>query len=672
MFTFRNLIIFTACLSLNLHAATDETTDAYFDLDLEDLLSMEITSVSKKKQRLSEAAAAIFVITNEDIKRSGVTTIADALRLAPGIQVARIDSNKWAVSSRGFNAQFANKLLVLMDGRSVYTSSYSGVYWEDQDTILEDIDRIEVIRGPGATLWGANAVNGVINIITKSSSKTQGSLYVVGGGDEEKFFTHFRKGFAIGEDLSGRFYLKLNQRDSTYAPALDAEAGDEWQSLRGGFRIDTDTDNASSWTLQGDVYKNDLNQIVKSLWLDPFDPDNAPPYQITNIDDAFVSRGYNLLGRWQYQAGDSNYTLQTYFDHTYRSEEILKQEIDTFDIDFQHQYQGFDGHDLVWGLGYRRIEDSYNNTYNVSIENTDNLEIELVSAFIQDEIVLDDDLRLTLGSKFEENEYTGTEIQPNVRISWLPKPGHTLWSSLSRAVRTPSAVERRGSLATGVNHVPLIELSVDGSEAFDSEKLTAFEIGYRLQPTEQTSVDIALFYNQYEDVGTFEVADTVFGNPIRFEFDNKRDVLTNGIEVIFDWFPREDWKIQTAYTFVDVDDDVDADSTDNISANLIGGSTPEHHLTIRSAYDYSERLSLDVWLYYVDELDGSAYSVSSSTIEDYTSLNLKLNWRPEKHMELSLVGHNLNNDRHAEFVGENFISVTEIERSAYVQLKLEF
>ncbi len=316
-------------LSCNLHAA-DGDLDSYLDLDLEDLLSMEITSVSKRKQRLDQAAAAIYVITNEDIRRSGVTSIADALRLAPGIQVARIDSNKWAVSSRGFNGQFANKLLVLMDGRSVYTSSYSGVYWEDQDTILEDIERIEVIRGPGATLWGANAVNGVINIITKSSARTQGNLFVAGAGDEESF-SHIRSGFKLGEDISGRAYLKVNQRDSSFAPELDDEAGDDWDAMRVGFRFDSDADAASSWTLQGDSYDNDLNQTIKALWLDPFDPANNPPdlsdpYRVRNIDEEIVSRGYNLLARWQYQdGGDSIYTVQSYLDHSYREETILEQ-----------------------------------------------------------------------------------------------------------------------------------------------------------------------------------------------------------------------------------------------------------------------------------------------------------------------------------------------------------
>ncbi|MDJ0832295.1 MAG: TonB-dependent receptor [Gammaproteobacteria bacterium] len=679
-------------LSCNLHAA-DGDLDSYLDLDLEDLLSMEITSVSKRKQRLDQAAAAIYVITNEDIRRSGVTSIADALRLAPGIQVARIDSNKWAVSSRGFNGQFANKLLVLMDGRSVYTSSYSGVYWEDQDTILEDIERIEVIRGPGATLWGANAVNGVINIITKSSARTQGNLFVAGAGDEESF-SHIRSGFKLGEDISGRAYLKVNQRDSSFAPELDDEAGDDWDAMRVGFRFDSDADAASSWTLQGDSYDNDLNQTIKALWLDPFDPANNPPdlsdpYRVRNIDEEIVSRGYNLLARWQYQdGGDSIYTVQSYLDHSYREETILEQEIDTFDIDFQHQYQGFAGHDLVWGVGYRRIQDDFNGSFSVSIDDPDSLETELLSAFIQDEIALAEDLRLTVGSKFEENDYTGTEVQPNLRLIWLAQPGHSVWGSLSKAVRTPSAVERRSSIVAfivpGLPLPPVAPLvsTVDGSEDFDAEKLTAFELGYRVQASETTSVDLALFYNQYQDVTSFET--TQFGAgldpanipntttyPSQVVFGNKRDVTTQGLEAVVDWHPAQDWKMQAVYSYIDISDDLDDDSIDNISNGWIDGSTPEHQLSIRSSHDVTSTLTLDLWLYYVDELGKSAYSVGSQ-IDDYTSLNFKLNWQSAENMQVSLVGLNLNEDRHAEFIGENFISETELERSAYLQLTLDF
>ncbi len=675
-------------LSFNALSIEEEPLDAFLDLNLEDLLSMEITSVSKKKQRLSEAAAAIFVITNEDIRRSGVTSIADALRLAPGIQVAKMDSNKWAVSSRGFNAQFANKLLVLMDGRSVYTPSYSGVYWEDQDTILEDIERIEVIRGPGATLWGANAVNGVINIITKSASKTKGGLFVAGSGDEVDNFAHYRHGFNLAEGVDGRAYFKFKQLDSSYATDLEQQAGDEWQSLRAGFRIDGNTESDQSWTVQGDTYQNDLNQIIRSKWLDPFDSDNSLPFQLENLNDKFESNGHNLLARWENPLSEQSLTsLQFYYDHTERQEDILGQEITTFDIDFQHRYQGFEGHDLVWGLGYRHIEDKFDNTFGVGIDNPDHLTSELTSAFIQDEISLKQDaLRLTLGSKFEHNDYTGTEIQPSARLLWKAKPGHTLWSSISRAVRTPSAVERRGNIVgfviPGLGPVPTLVSTVEGSEDYDSEKMTAFELGYRITPSEKTSIDLSVFQNDYDNFLSFETtsfgAGLDFSNipnttlyPSKVEFDNKREVTARGLELVFDWYVEEDWRLQTTYSYIDITDTIDSDSNDDISAEVVPGSTPENHLSIRSAYDFSQKLSLDVWVYYVDELSASAYSVDSK-INDYSSVNLRIGWRPDDNMEFSVTGHNLNEDRHAEFVGENFITRTEVERSIYAQFRLDF
>ncbi|RDH85215.1 MAG: outer membrane receptor protein [endosymbiont of Seepiophila jonesi] len=459
----------------------EESVDAYLDLELEDQLSMEVTSVSRKKQRLNEVAAAAYVITQDDIRRSGVTSIPEALRLAPGIQVTKMDCNKWAISSRGFNAQFANNLLVLIDGRSVYTSTYSGVYWEVQDTMLEDIDRIEVIRGPGATVWGANAVNGVINIITKQASETQGGLLVAGAGNEEKALTSLRYGAELGEQTFGRIYLKYNDRDSSFAPLLDEQAGDDWNSLRAGFRVDGVLNVSSQWTLQGDIYETDENQIVHNIYRDPTDPANNPPYSDSNVADNIEASGWNLLGRWEQRLSEgSSATLQVYFDHNERKEAVLEQRNDTLDIDFQQQFSSLEGHDIVWGLGYRRIQDDFGNTFSVSLSPEEQTS-DLFSTFVQDEIELTPEtLRLTLGSKFEHNDYTGFEVQPSARLLWLPKEGHTLWSSVSRAVRTPSRVEDSVSIVTriipiGPPPTPPMILTVNGDEDFEAEELTSIE-----------------------------------------------------------------------------------------------------------------------------------------------------------------------------------------------------
>ncbi len=673
----RQLLLSSLLSSVLLSApiSAEESLEAYLALDLEDLLSIEVTSVSKKKQRLNEVAAAAYVITQDDIRRSGVTSIPEALRLAPGIQVTKMDSNKWAISSRGFNAQFANKLLVLIDGRSVYTPSYSGVYWEIQDTMLEDIDRIEVIRGPGATVWGANAVNGVINIITKQASETQGGLLVAGAGNEEKALTSLRYGAELGEQTFGRIYLKYNDRDSSFAPSLDEQAGDDWNSLRAGFRVDGVLNASNQWTLQGDIYETDENQILQGVTQDPSDPANSPPYSDSNVADNIEASGWNLLGRWERRLSEqSSTTLQVYYDHNERKEMILGQRHDTLDIDFQHQLSPLEGHDIVWGLGFRRIKDEFDNTFPVSLS-PDEQTSDLFSAFVQDEIELaPDTLRLTLGSKFEHNDYTGFEIQPSARLLWLPKEGHTLWTSVSRAVRTPSRVEDSASIVPriipiGPPPIPPFILTINGNEDFEAEELTAIELGYRVQPAERLSLDLALFYNQYNNLGTFEsVALT------ERVFDNKLEATSRGFELAMDWHLLEWWRLQANYSYIELEQEAASDSTDIVTGPVVEGSTPKHQLSVRSAMDLSNEWSLDLWAYYVDELAASSFSSAQIPIPipSYTSLNTRLAWRPWKGLELSLVGQNLLQDHHAEFVGETFATLTEVERSVYGMIRFDF
>lgn len=661
---------------LGTSAQASESVEDYLELDLEDLLSMEVTSVSKKKQQLNETAAAIFVITQEDIRRSGVTSIPEALRLAPGIQVAKIDANKWAISCRGFNTQFVNKLLVLIDGRSVYSPTYSGVYWDAQDTLLEDIDRIEVIRGPGATMWGANAVNGVINIITKQVTDTQGGLLIAGAGNEEKVIAGLRYGAELNENTHGRVYLKFNERDSSYAPGLDDEAGDDWKSLRGGFRIDSQTSVSDRWTVQGDIYDANENQTL-NLWKDPSDPDNggfAPYFLAANMPDEIESSGWNLLTRWDRQiSNDSNTTLQLYYDHTKRAESFLEQEQDTLDIDFQHQLNLIGNHDLVWGLGYRHIEDNFSNTYNVSFL-PDSSSFDLFSVFLQDEIeLLPDRLRLTLGAKFEQNDFTGFEIQPSARLVWMPTERSTLWGSVSRAIRTPSRLETSSRIVSRIIPLPPTytptAINTVGNEDFSSEKLLAYEVGYRIQPRENASIDLAVFYNDYDNLQTFERSSSV---PTDIVFDNKLSAHSYGLELVVDWLPAEWWRLQTNYSYLQISAQLDGDSNDPVGVlNIVEDSSPQHQVSLRSMMDLSHRVSLDLWVHYVDELKRTSYSIVQP-VSDYTSLNARVAWKPLENLELSLVGHNLLDNHHEEFVGENLLIQTEVERSIYGKIRWNF
>lgn len=676
---------------LSLPAYPDESMEGYLDLPLEDLLSIEVTSVSKKKQRLNEAAAAIFVITQDDIRRSGVTSIPEALRLAPGLQVAKIDANKWAITSRGFNSQFANKLLVLLDGRSVYTPNYSGVYWDVQDTLMEDIDRIEVIRGPGATLWGANAVNGVINIITKFASDTKGGLITLGAGNEEHGLAGFRYGADLTATTEGRFYIKHFARDNSILAMDGSDEDDKWKSLRAGFRLDGTPSAQNRWTLQGDIYDTTENQRITNRWQDPtlFDPASldplTPPYTYlptldSDLQDKIDNTGWNLLGRWNHLIdSQSDISLQIYFDHTYRDELFLTQRHDTWDLDFQHNLTLSEKQELIWGLGYRHIEDRFDNSFTISIH-PDSRNLDLYSAFIQDQIVLSPDtFFLTIGSKFEHNDYTGYELQPSIRGLWKLNEKSTLWGSLSRAVRTPSRIERdvrivtnTGVLTTGNPFTPVVPITsaIYGNDAFNSEKLLAYELGYRIQPRENLSFDLATFYNNYKDLQTYETIDQT-----AVIFDNKMSGYASGFELAVDWRPIPWWRIQASYTQINLSLEYANDSRDIFQTAAIGeGSSPEHQYSLRSSMDLTKDWEFDLWIYDVGELPAASVgaTLSDITIDSYTSLNARLGWRPRKDLQVSLVGLNLQASAHSEFVSEYFSALTGVERSIYGKIRWEF
>lgn len=581
-------------------AQINHSVEGFLELNLEDLLSMKVTSVSKKKQKLKEAAAAIFVISQEDIRRSGVTSIAEALRMAPGVQVARFDANKWAISSRGFNSQFSNKLLVLIDGRSVYTPTFSGVYWDLQDTLLADIDRIEVIRGPGASLWGANAVNGVINIITKFSSDTQGGLVSAGASQEEEGFASLRYGTTLSENSHGRFFLKAFKRDSFVLESDGSDGGDDWEAQRAGFRIDTHSDGPDNWTVQGGCPGSHANQDLSFKWVDPttfdssgIDLSAAPGTQTEtterNISTFLESSGWNLLTRWNHVISEQSSTsLQLYYDSTKHKELYLAQVIETLDMDFKHNLTIGQTQQLIWGLGYRHIKDEYENTFQISMNPVADT-VNLYNVFVQDQIeLLPDQFYLTLGSKFEHNDYTGFEVQPSIRGLWKTSDTSSVWGSVSRAIRMPSRGEYNarivrftGLITTGIPAFPLAPVNVElnGNEDFDSEKILAYELGYRIQPLENLSVDLAAFYNDYEDLLTYEQItreSIVFGN--------KMSGHGYGFEVVLDLRTNAWWKIKAAYSSIKLSLQLDNDSLDMGTAVSINeGSSPEHQITLRSS-----------------------------------------------------------------------------------------
>ncbi len=642
-------------------------------LSLEELMNIEVTSVAKKPQRLAAAAAAIFVITHEDIRRSGATSLPEALRMVPGLQVARIDANKWAITARGFNGRFANKLLVLIDGRSVYTPSFSGVYWEVQDTLLEDVERIEVIRGPGATLWGANAVNGIINIMTKHAQDTQGGLITAGGGTEERGFGGVRYGTTLGEDAHVRLYVKYFNRDD-FVDTSGNNTDDAWHMLRGGFRLDWQVLDRHALTVQGDLYGGDASQ---NLTL----PTLTPPF-VMLIDDDIDLLGGNVLTRWQHTvAASSELTLQLYYDRTEREEKaIFRETRDTIDLDFQHRFALGQRQEIVWGLGYRYTHDHISESFFLAID-PDSRGDNLFSAFVQDEITLvPDRLRLTLGSKFEHNDHTGFEFQPNARFLWTPHARHAVWAAVSRAVRTPSRAEDdvRFNFAVLPPNTPLRNpsalpavVTVEGNRDFDSEVMLAYELGYRVRPLERLSLDIAAFFTDYDNLRTGEPGSPVFSTSplpphlvLPNVLQNRMHGESHGVEVAVDWRPMDWWRLHLAYTYLQLHLRIDRDSQ-NPTAEEAAGQSPHHQVSFRSAMSLPWDLEFDVWLRYIDELP-------TLDVDRYVTLDLRLAWKPVKRLELALVGQNLLEGRHLEFRQELFPVPTAVQRSVYGKITWQF
>ncbi len=663
-----NKITISSCLLVNIlcfcHLVIAEERNEALDLSVEDLLKVQVTSVAKKAQSLNDAPAAVFVITNEDIKRSGATSIPDALRLAPGLDVARIDSNKWAVSSRGFNGRLANKLLVLIDGRSAYTRSFAGVYWENQDVMMEDVDRIEVIRGPGATMWGANAVNGVINIITKNSSKTQGALLNVGGGTQEQGFGSFRYGAKLSKDTTARVYVKgFNRGENTLLSG--GGAGDDWNKVQGGFRLDSQLTPKDTLTFQGDIYKSNINQLS-------YYPQVTSPFQVTE-NDYTSTYGGNLLSRLQHTfSPTSDYYLQLFYDTYTRNEIPIYDSRSTLDVDFQHRFALLDWQEIIWGVNYRFGHDRIkaNNILKgapVFFIDPTSVNDQLVTAFIQDELTLiDNSLWLTIGSKFEHNDYSGFEGQPSARIMWAPHNQHRLWAGVSRAVRTPSRADQDLKFLFGTIGTLPIALWAQGSPTFKAEEVITYEVGYRTTFLKSISVDVTGFYNDYRDLRYAIQGDPIFDGAsvkVPFNITNNQQGKTYGAEIAAIWQMLDWWRWDVNYSWLQTQ--LDANPFAQISIS------PSQRVSLRGALSPWPDVDLDFWFRYVST-NFAISELGNQYIKDYITLDLRLGWRPHKDIELSLVGQNLLASKHLEYVHENQTFPTAIDRGMYGKISWSF
>ena len=654
------LITAIGCLAA-CHAASAQDVSDLLDLSIEELATLRVTSVSRLEESLSDAPASVFVITAEEIRRSGVMSVAEALRLAPGVEVARRSTHEWSITIRGFNSDLANKLLVLIDGRSVYSPLYAGVFWDVQDTLLEDIERIEVISGPGGTLWGANAVNGVINIITRSAADTKGAFVELGGGNEERGFAGLRYGGTLGDDIAASAYVKYFDRDSSKEIG-GGDGIDDSHLAQAGFRMERESGESSLFTLQGDVYGG----ASAGVFRDSFTLGTLPAGTEGETDVA----GANVLGRWDREFDNGDLTLQIYYDYTRRDiPNTYKESRDTVDIDFQHHWAFGDRNDVLWGVGFRESSDELDNTLFASFEPA-NRDDQTWSAFFQDKIELSERLYLTLGSKFEDNDYTGFESQPNARLSWLMDERRTFWAAISRAVRIPSRLDTdlRLTLPFPIPGIPFpVYVTVAGNPELDSERLVAYEAGYRIQAGDRLSFDVTVFHNDYEDLQTVEPQPPVIVAvpPLPYALvpnllDSRMAGESSGATFVANWQPASSWRLRFQYSRFDLDLETEPGSLDQARPNLTGNS-PEDQLAVYAFAELPRNLSLYTGIRYVDALPNQA-------VESYTAVDVNLAWQARERMRASIAVQNLNDSRHLEFRD----GANQIERSASIKVTFSF
>ncbi len=634
------------------------------EMSLEDLMKLEVTSVSKREQQLIDAPAAIAVIRGEDIRRTGVTSIAEALRMVPGVFVGRLDSNKWAVGVRGFNDLFSNKLLVLIDGRSVYNPLFSGVFWDVQDTLLEDVDRIEVIRGPGSTLWGANAVNGVINVTTKKAKDSQGGMVSLVGGNQEQMIAGARYGGKVGEDLYFRTYVKYSSHDAFTG------GNDDWSVARAGFRADWSPDRESTLTLQGDVYDGEANNLLKLATL-------APPFVSEFTAPTFVHGG-NFLARYEHDFGSkTQFRAQAYWDHTARLYDILDETRDTADLDLQIRFPLFGSQEITVGAGYRWTSNHTSGSFSASLDPARRAD-SIGNTFIQDEFALLENLTLTAGSKFEYNSYTGFEFEPSARLAWRPHERHALWASAARAVRTPSQFE--DDVIANVNVQPPSLLNPFptavrflGDHTFKSEVVHAYEMGYRTMPVDPVIVDLALFFNDYHGLRTSEF-DTPFpeGGPPPTDIvqpltaDNLMEGHTYGAELAATWQVAEGVRFYGAYTFLRMNLHTFNQSTDSASAGKVERASASNIVYLRASWDPMKDVTFDLMGRYVD-------SIYSWDVRHYVEMDARLAWSITRNLEAAIVGQNLLHTGHFETSDSPIGNpATQVQRGGYLSVTWKF
>ena len=661
-------VILITILATAVQADQSPPSQTLKDLTLEQLSQIEVTSPSKAPAPEARSPVAVYVITAEDIRRAGVTTIPEALRLAPGVEVARIDGSKWSVGIRGFGTQLTRDVLVLIDGRSVYTPLFAGTYWQVQDTLLEDIDRIEIIRGPGGTIWGPNAVDGVINIITKRASETQGTYASVGGGSEEEGFFNFRYGGDNGKGLSYRMYAKGYTRGPEYH--FDGDNFDDWRGVQGGFRMDWGS-GRDAFTLQGDAYsQEDGERAALSTY--------TPPNNETLDGDAEYSGG-NVLFKWKRKFSEGNdFQLQAYYDRTNHQEVNFGEDRDTFDVDILKRNKLSPRHELSYGVGANASDGRFDEVGSGLVFYPFNRLDYLFSGFVQDEITLvNNRLVLTAGSKILRTNFTGFVFEPSVRLMWTPTDRMSFWAAYTHAVRTPSDAEEDfylSSVIGTVNGMPAFA-RFNPNPNFASEQLNGYELGYRQLITRNFYVDVAGFANHYHDLFSEDITGapylestlpfpTSVAPPLHYllpaQFRNDLYGFTKGGEIAPEWRPTQRWRLRGSYSYLQMDLKQAASLVVGAGPASVVGSSPRHEVTVDSGFDLTRKLQVDLYYRYVSALP----AVSAP---DYSTGDARFAWRVLRRLEFSVVGRNLFQPYHVEYAADPGPPVA-IRRSVYASL----
>jgi len=653
-------LLLTTLVTRSLASAKEdeEHAETLRQMSLADLGKVEVTTASKEPEEVWKTPAAVFVLTQDDIRRSGATSIPEALRLVPGVEVAQVDSDHWSVGIRGFGAVLASKLLVLIDGRSVYTPLFAGVYWQVQNTPIEDIERIEVIRGPGGTIWGANAVDGIIDIITKNARETQGALVATGGGNVDQGTGTVRYGGGNGHGFNYRIYGMGFTRGPNFHP--DGPYFDDWRMGQAGFRTDWESGTRDTITFQGDIYQEIADEATQYALY-------SNPSQVVAFGNGEFSGG-NLMARWKRTlSARSDFQIQTYFDRTNHFEPEFGETRNTFDIDFLHHITLPWRQDFLWGLGIRLSPANDIQTV-PSIEFVPyRLTDHVYSGFAQDTIPLfDRRLAFTLGSKLEHNNYTGFEVQPSGRLLWTPSQRQSVWGSVTRAVRTPSRIDEDVQLTdfAGIQSGLPIYLRVQGNRQFRSEELIAYEAGYRTLLNSHFYVDLALFFNDYNDIYSFQVEAPFLETtpaPVHAVLplltSNGIRGNTKGFEIMPDWKPLNWWEFKAGFSHLEMELENKPGSNDPSSVSGYEGSSPRNQVVIQSLVDLPKKFEFDQTYRYVSALP-------AQTVGSYQTMDARVGWHLTRQLELSIGGQNLLQPHFAQFGGDPGGPV-EVRRSVY-------